>query len=271
MKSMLALWGLFLPFFLSAQAGTHPVVKADSLPVSSGVQTGANEGKPEVFTSGFLDVLNSGQINASARLIRLYIGEPGRFAIPVSFYSGVSSNNFQPVIQAIPASNELLYTQFINPLSGLANLSAEGTIRLGKQKQTTGASVMYQAGERILTGYRTGLPADPQTGRPVNFLNSFGSAGIYIQTGAWERSNQKNKGISWLAWRYIFTYTRSSSLREFLPAITSNGLYTGWSLAWGVEITRLVNIRVVYYKYIKQPEIDYAQPIYQFSFNYTFR
>ena len=51
--------------------------------------------KPEIFTSGFIDILNSGQVNASTRFIRLFIGEPGKFAIPLSLYSGVSSNNFQ--------------------------------------------------------------------------------------------------------------------------------------------------------------------------------
>lgn len=51
--------------------------------------------KPEILTSGFIDIVNNGQINASARFIRLFIGEPGKFAIPLSIYSGVSSNNFQ--------------------------------------------------------------------------------------------------------------------------------------------------------------------------------
>lgn len=43
---------------------------------------------PEIFTSGFIDVLNDGQVNASARFIRLYIGEPSKFSIPLSFYGG---------------------------------------------------------------------------------------------------------------------------------------------------------------------------------------
>ena len=51
--------------------------------------------KPEIFTSGFIDVMNNGQVNASARFIRLFIGEPGKFALPISFYGGVSNNNFQ--------------------------------------------------------------------------------------------------------------------------------------------------------------------------------
>src|SRR5688572_2650822 len=74
--------------------------------------------KPEILTSGFIDIINNGQVNASARFIRLFIGEPGKFAIPLSFYSGVSSNNFQNQQNAIgQRTNEQLVTNFINPLS----------------------------------------------------------------------------------------------------------------------------------------------------------
>ena len=34
--------------------------------------------KPEILTSGFIDVVNNGQVNASARFIRLFIGSKAR-------------------------------------------------------------------------------------------------------------------------------------------------------------------------------------------------
>ena len=36
--------------------------------------------KPEIFTSGFIDIINNGEVNASARFIRLLIDEPGKFS-----------------------------------------------------------------------------------------------------------------------------------------------------------------------------------------------
>lgn len=229
--------------------------------------------KPEIFTSGFIDVVNNGQINASARFIRLFVGEPGKFVIPLSVYSGVSSNNFQN--QQSPGgqlSNEQLVSSFINPLSGLANISIEGIIFFNrKEVKVTRGGFLYHGGIRILTGYKTGSVTDPSTGRPINFLNSFGSGGLYFQTGAWERNNAKNVGVFWLAGRYIFCKSGEKQLKDILPGIQTNGLYHGWSLAWGVEINNLVNIKVVYYKYVKKPEIDYSLPIYQFSFNYSLR
>ena len=230
--------------------------------------------KPEILTSGFIDIINNGQVNASARFIRLFIGEPGKFALPLSIYSGVSSNNFQN--QQVPGgqrSNEHLVNSFINPLSGLANISVDGIIFFHRKNpvKITNTGFLYHGGLRILTGYKTGLPANPSTGRPVNFLNSFGTLGAYLQTGAWERNNSKNVGIFWLAIRYIACKTGEKQLKVILPDIQTDGFYHGWSVAWGIEINNLVNIKVVYYKYVKRPEIDYSLPIYQFSFTYSLR
>lgn len=253
----------FMPNWTHSQKNDSSLVKETGFPKTNS--------KPEIFTSGFIDIVNSGQVNASARFIRLYVGEPGKFAIPLSLYSGVSSNSFQnPTI--IQRSNDVLVTNFINPLSGLANISIDGMIFFNKKsKKITKAGFLYHFGERILTGIRAGPITDPATGKPVNFLNSFGSLGLYFQTGAWDSNNSKNVGTCWIAFRYIGCYTNPDQLKEFLPAIETNGVYHGYSLAWGVEINNFVNIKVVYYKYVKKPEIQYFLPIYQFSFNYNMK
>jgi hypothetical protein len=218
--------------------------------------------KPEIFTSGFIDIINSGQVNASARFIRLLIGEPGRFAIPLSLYSGVSSNNFQNQ-NNVQRSNDVLVANFINPLSGLANISIDGVVFFKKKtEKITKAGWLYHVGERVLTGIRTGPLSNPATGKPVNFLNSFGTLGLYFQTGAWERNNARNVGVFWFAVRYIGCYTNPDQIKEFLPDIETSGFYHGYSLSWGVEINNFVNIKAIYYKYVKKPEIDYYQPIY---------
>ena len=242
---------------------------SDSLKVSK-----LQKQKPEIFTSGFLDIMNSGQVNAAARFIRLYIGEPGKFAGPLSFYSGVSANNFQnQTTGSAPGvkGNESLVNAYINPLSGLINLSSDGIIFFNQTKKITKSGLMYHLGERVLTGYKTGLVNNPQTGKPVNFFNSFGTLGIYFQTGAWERNNSNNMGLFWMSLRYIACYSNPQQLTDFLPGITTNGIYTGYSMGFGIEINNLVNIKVLYYQYLKKPEIDYYLPIYQFSFNYSIK
>ena len=142
--------------------------------------------KPELFTSGFIDVFNSGQVNASARFLRLNIGEPGKFSVPLSFYSGVSSNNFQS--QATPSyspkSNAQLIIDYINPLSGLINVSSESVIFFTKTEKITKPGFTYQIGERLLTGYKTVYENEEEheSGTesivPVNFFNTFRQRGL---------------------------------------------------------------------------------------------
>ena len=264
-RSCLLLLVLYLDTTVQAQnKSTAP----DSVSIAK-----AQKQKPEIFTSGFLDIMNNGQVNASARFIRLYIGEPGKFAIPFSFYSGVSSNNFQTQSSASSGSksNEQLVTAYINPLSGLINLSSDGVSFFSKTKKITKLGFTYHIGERVLTGYKTGPANNPQTGRPVNFFNTFASVGLYFQTGAWERNNNSNMGLFWMNLRYIFCYTNPKQIKEFLPEVVTNGIYSGYSFGFGIEINNFVNIKVLYYKYTKKPEIDYYLPIYQFTFNYTLK
>jgi hypothetical protein len=265
MKPALLILFLFLNLFLTAQI-------KDSLSNNRRDTISTKPLKPEILSNGFIDVLNNGQVNASARLIRIFIGEPGKFSIPLSLYSGVSANNFQnnqnPIEQK---SNNQLVTGFINPLSGMINVSMENVLYFNKNKILTKAGWLYHSGIRVLTGYKTGLFTDPQSGKPVNFLNSFAATGFYFQTGAWEKTNSKNMGIFWASFRYIGCYTKPGHIKEFLPNISTNGFYHGYCIGSGVEINNLVNIKILYYKYIKKPEIEYSMPIYQFTFNYSLK
>ncbi|MEO7444390.1 MAG: hypothetical protein ABIT96_00195 [Ferruginibacter sp.] len=228
-----------------------------------------NENKPELFSSGFIDVMNNGQVNASARLIKLYIGEPGKFSIPISFYGGVSNNNFQQQTPTFSKSNDHLVNQYINPLSGLINISIDDTNYFNQTESVTKSGFIYRVGERVLNGVRVGPIADPRTGKATSFLNSFGFAGFLWQTGAWEKTNSKNIGVFWLAMRYHACYTNPKQIKEFLSEVETNGVYHGYSVGFGIEIDKVVNIKAIYYKYVKAPEIDYGFPIYQFTFNYT--
>ncbi|HEX6333666.1 MAG TPA: hypothetical protein VFZ78_05540, partial [Flavisolibacter sp.] len=243
----------------------------DAQPTDTTARDSVRHDKPEVQTNGFMDVLNNGQVNASARFLRIMVGEPGMFYVPLSIYSGVSANNFQNTTAAAQRNNDHLVNNFINPLSGLVNISLEGILfRKGRSKRTTRAGFCYQIGERLLTGVRS-IPANSPPGRPVNFLNAFGAAGLYFQTGAWESGTQYNIGIFWFSVRAIACYTAPSQLRQFISHDNPNGFYSGYSVGSGIDINRLVNLKLLLYNYDKAPEIDFALPIYLFSFNYSLK
>jgi hypothetical protein len=228
--------------------------------------------KPEILTSGFIDVTSTGQVNASARLIRLFIGEPGGKGIPLSVYSGVSSNNFQNQQFGGIRTNEQLGNNLINPLGGLMNMSMEGLFLINKKNyRITASGFIYQFGIRLLSGYRAGPLTDPATGRPVNFLNSLGAGGIYFQTGAWEKNNSRNMGLFWVTGRYIICRSGKDALRTVFPNLLNGGLFQAWSAGWGIEINNFVNIKMLYYKYMSKPIKELADSIYQFSFSYALK
>ena len=228
--------------------------------------------KPEILTSGFLDITSTGQVNASARLVRLYIGEPGGKGLPVSIYSGVSSNNFQNQLSGGGRSNDQLGNNLINPLGGLINMSVEGLFLFNKKNyKITATGLIYQFGARLLSGFRSGPISDPGTGRPVNFLNSLGAGGIYFQTGAWERNNSRNMGLFWFTGRYILCYSGKELLQIIFPNLIYPGLFQAWSAGWGIEINNFVNIKMLFYKYTRKPSAEQADSIYQFSFTYALK
>jgi hypothetical protein len=249
----------FVFIFPGLSAAQHDVSPADS---------NRKEKLPEVLTAGFFDVISNGQVNASARFLKIYIGEPERFYVPVSFYSGVSANSFE-ASTASRRSNDHLLNNFINPVTGIGNICIE-ELRLFRKKnsQLTRTGLLYQFGERVLSGYKTGPATEPSTGKSVNFLNSYLSGGFYLQTGAWDKNDLKNIGIFWLSLRYIFSMTSGKQLQFIFPDIETNGIYHGYSFGWGVDINKLVNLKVIYYKYLKAPEFGYGFPIYQFTFHY---
>lgn len=223
----------------------------------------------EIFSSGFIDIMNNGQVNASARFIKLFIGEQNKFSVPLSFYGGVSNNNFQQQTATFARSNDHLVNQYINPLSGLINISIDDAAYFYKSDRITKAGFIYRFGERILNGVRIGAISDPLTGKPVTFFNSFALCGLFFQTGAWEKANSENTGIFWTAVRYHTCYSNPKQIKEFLPGISTNGVYAGYSVSFGIEIDKVVNIKAICYKYTRAPEIEYRLPIYQFTFNYA--
>lgn len=268
MKILLPIFGWLWPVLACSQAKSLAV--KDTVKVQPKTITVY---KPEILTSGFIDIISNGQVNASARFLRLFIGEPGKFSFPLSIYSGVSNNNLQNTQGVlVQRGNEQLLNNFINPLSGLVNISADGIVFFNKDPvKLTRSGFLYHGGLRILTGNKILQPGNTNTGKPVNFISSFGAGGLYFQTGAWERANTRNMGVFWLAARYIGSKTGERQLREILIPPLYNGFYHGWSLAGGVEINNLVNIKVICYRYVQAPAAEYTLPIYQFSFNYSLR
>jgi len=217
--------------------------------------------KPEIFTNGFVDVMNNGQMNASARVFKLYLGEPGKFVLPISLYTGVSSNGYN----SVGRSNETLILNIINPLSGIFNISLDGTHYFTtKEKGLTKFGFLYQVGERLLSY------TDLQSFQTITFTNSYANAGLIFQTGAWEKNKTDNMGVFWISYRILIASSNTHIRSFFGPDYIENYVY-GFSVGLGIEINRVVSIKGFYYRYLGIENAAFKIPIFQFSFNYSMR
>ena len=217
--------------------------------------------KPEILSGGFIDIIQNGQMNASARLFRLFIGEPGKFQIPVSLYTGVSANNL-----SYNRQNEEFVLNLINPGSGIFNLCFDGnnTI-LGKKSEFTSLQIQYQAGFRFLTFFNRNIQKN------ITFFNSINAFGLTFVTGAWERNKPGNMGIFWLNIRGLFSGNPRTVLKEIFTEPVSGKLF-GYSAGIGMEISQALNVKIFYFRFLNNTEIPaFAQPFLQLSFNYSIK
>ena len=221
--------------------------------------------KPELFNSGFIDFQNSGQMNASARVFKIYIGEPKKFMLPVSVYSGVSGNNYNTGNNINSRGSEQMILGLINPMSGIFNLSTDNTFRFkGKSKSLTGFSVVYQLGEKMVSGQQA------ITLKSFNFFSTYANSGMLFQTGAWEKDKEKNMGVFWVLLRYHIVQTSNTffKLSGYPP---DKEIFKGYSIGMGIEINNVLNIKSYYYRYIHPGADIFDIPIFQLTFNYSMK
>lgn len=220
--------------------------------------------KPELFNSGFIDFQNSGQLNASARVFKLYIGEPKKFMLPISVYSGVSGNNPNSGSNSSKGSEQMILG-LINPMSGIFNLSTDNTFRFRKNpKGLTGFSFVYQLGEKMITGQQA------FTLKSFSFFSTYVNAGLLFQTGAWEKNKEKNMGIFWFLLRFHLIQT-SNTFQKLSGYPPDNNLFKGYSIGTGIEINNVLNIKSYYYRYINAGADIFSIPIFQLTFNYSLK
>jgi len=271
-KMMKAFLLLLLSFCCKAQNDSLSVNLEKISPESSNLVSNIQQSntapiqnkKPELFNSGFLDFQNSGQINASARVFRLYIGEPKKLMLPLSVYSGVSGNNYNAGSSSSRGSEQMILG-IINPMSGIMNISTENTVRIGKSKKSiTGISYIYQIGEKLLTGQQI------TTYKNFSFFTTYANLGLLFQTGAWEVNKEKNMGIFWLLLRgHIMQLGHSFEKLSGYPP--DQDYFKGFSIGMGVEINNVLNLKSYYYRYIDPGSTAFEIPIYQITFNYNMR
>jgi hypothetical protein len=217
--------------------------------------------KPEILSGGFIDILQNGQMNTSVRLFKLYIGDPCKFQLPLSVYSGVSANSFHT-----GQSSDDIVLALINPGTGFFNMSFDGISRIaGNKKKITSLHIQYQTSFRFLSVY------NPMAYGNTIFSNLISGLGITFITGAWERTKPANIGAFWINFRGLYSNSAASVFNDFFAVPVKNNLL-GCSGGLGLEISQTLNVKIFSFHFLTNQELPaFSQSILQLSFNYSMR
>ncbi len=220
-----------------------------------------------------MEVGQGGQLQAAARIVRLFIGEPGKWQLPLSLYSGVAQPGTSSTGTNVSStrSNETITWQLYSAWSGMINLGFEGQRRWRSWGPQSGLRFVFQVGERILSGYRVSVPSDPLNGKQQLLWNHYLVAGWVFHTGAWERSDPRNLGRGWVMFRGHLNYSSPDVLRWLFPLPRLRGIYGGGSLALGIEVSRVVNLRAMVCWPWLRPEWSMPRSLTQLSFQYNWK
>jgi hypothetical protein len=187
----------------------------------------------KAFERGFLDLLSDGQAHASAQLVRLCIGEPGRFTVPLYFVAGTSGG-----AAGSPSAQEATAADLLNPIGGNVSVSFTGGGDLARWGDYTTVGFAYHAGGRYLHARDT-----TDSGVPL-YVGS-AHVGIRAQTGAWDLASPATAGIAWLQVTLAATAASQEGLRRvFGPAAGSTT--ASLSVDLGVDIAGRVNAKVAW-------------------------
>lgn len=192
----------------------------------------------ELFGRGLLDYGFEGQLQATTQFLKINIGEPNKFFIPVYLLIGATSGDFGK-----EQLNKNTIMSLISPSGGLLNLNGNLYFRIfGKDDAVTSLKFNSMIGAKLITGRN--LVNNEALIKPV----AFADPGLYFQTGAWSpEDGYKKGGIFWLQAKYALFAMDKSGLSEYFGA-TANSVPQGVRLEMGIFVERRVNIKLSYFK-----------------------
>lgn len=216
--------------------------------------------EPELFKNGFVDFLSNGSLQASARVLRLHIGEPAGFNIPLVIYSGVAGQTFGE-----NKYNKTTVANLLNQAGGIINGSFYKTFNI-QSPGTTYTKLRFdlQLGGRLVNG------TDTTVDKNTSFFNGYANAGLFFQTGAWEETSS-TVGIFWLQAKLMAASSSKVMLEKMFGTIEEKYLF-GYSLDAGLEIDGLINLKLSYYKYANNNSggiLD--KPVFKVSLDYNLK
>jgi hypothetical protein len=221
---------------------------AQQVEINTGTSDGnfAGEKKQiEFFGKGLLDYGFEGQLQATAQAVKVNIGEPNGFYLPVYLLVGATNSDLGSA-----ELNKSAVMNLINPTGGTLNLSSNFYIKFyeSESKVTSLKFNGYIAG-KLISG------RDAVTNESFSKPSVFFDGGLIFQTGAWtEDEGYKDGGVFWMQAKYAASYMAAEDLRSYFGE-SVNGIPHGVRFELGCYIKSRINIKLSYYKAINSSNI----------------
>jgi len=210
---------------------------------------------------GFVDYFSSGATQATVQLIRLCLGEPGRFRLPLYFLAGspgkVSGGN---------TMNAATLGSILNPLGGFLNAAVNDSYEIWPRNpayQYTSFQLAYQAAAKYLNGHDT----TNTTGVPA--MIGYADLGLRYQTGATNLDDvdPSKVGIAWIQVKFGANIAGSTQFKRLFGADAGQILQVV-SVDGGVAIDSRLNLKISYettVKHLRNLDKDQLKLAFDFS------
>lgn len=213
--------------------------------ISDSLSLAAEEKSVELFGKGLLDYGFEGQLQAAAQAVKINVGEPNGFYLPIYLLVGATSGDF-----GSSEINKGTVMNLINPTGGTFNLSTNVYVKLFSSESgiTSLKFNSYLAG-KLISGRN--LVDNSAQMKPSGYFDS----GLFFQTGAWvDEDGYKDGGIFWIQAKYSLSYMDKEDLQSYFgPSVTTAP--HGPRVEIGCLIEGRVNIKLSYYKSADRDEV----------------
>lgn len=191
-----------------------------------------SEKDTDLFKAGQFDIGQNGMTQAGINILRLRIGEPNGFNIPLyialtSTGPGLGSGEDQP---------QATLARFIIPTGGLINVAINDSKPFSKMGPKSALSYSYHLGYKLNSGI------DSLTLKNELFSSAFFDAGIRFVTGAWVEDDTSKLGLGFIQIKAFATFSSESTLRNLINSSVSN-VFAGISGDAGIFIKDYADLR----------------------------
>lgn len=220
---------------------------------------GKDAEEPTFFVGSFVDYQFSGQLQAVSELIKIEVGNPKGFSLPLSVFAGAISQ-----VAGDQALNASTVADLISSYGG--NLNGTSSFLKPFYLDPDSVTVVKISGLASARGISGRDQADSDQSSVV--FGGYGEGGVFFQTGAWKsRLLGEDPGRIWVQIRYSHSYLSVENRALFFGEETENP--SGFRLDGGLNIAGVIDAKFSVY----MPRSGTTLPtldgnVYKFAFDY---